>query len=55
MTQRAATWMVWVLLLAVAVLVPAGLFSLTSIEPDTPTTVVSEAGGRAQGSGAGGR
>lgn len=44
MTQRAATWTVWMLLLAVAVLLPAGLFSLTSIEPDTPTTVVSEVG-----------
>ena len=43
MTQRAA-WTVWVLLLAVAVLLPAGIMSLTSMEPDTPTTVVSEVG-----------
>ena len=56
MTQRTATWMMWVLFLAVAVLVPAGVMSLTSLEPDTPTTVVSgTVGDRAQGTETGGR
>ena len=44
MTQRATTWAVWVLFLAVAVLLPAGIMSLTNMEPDSPTAVVSEVG-----------
>lgn len=42
MSQRTSPWALWALLLAVAVLLPAGLFSLTNMEPDTPAPVAVE-------------
>ena len=42
MTQRTPPWIVLALLLAAAVLLPAALFSLTGMEPDTPAPVVTE-------------
>ena len=42
MTQRTPPWTLLALLLAVAVLLPAALFSLTGMEPDTPAGVVTE-------------
>lgn len=35
MSQRSRIWALWALFVAVAVLVPAGVMSLTSIDPTT--------------------
>ncbi len=42
MSERTSPWTLWALLLAVAVLLPAGLFSLTGLESDTPAPVAAE-------------
>jgi hypothetical protein len=44
MSQRSRIWALWALFVAVAVLVPAGLMSLTSLETVTSTVVAVGAG-----------